>query len=69
MSRLHVNLLFSGMLLLTGIYTQRIVDIRVIDITRIKYYIKFRHIFDRNCRRACWQLVIYSCNYTAFAFL
>lgn len=39
MSRLHVNLLFSGMLLLTGIYTERIVDIRIIDITRIKYYV------------------------------
>lgn len=39
MSRLHVNL-FSSMLLLTGIYTERIIDVRtIIDITRIKYYV------------------------------
>lgn len=43
------------MLLLTGIYTERIVDVRtIIDITRIKFtmYIKFRHIFGRNCGKS-----------------
>lgn len=39
LSRLRVNLLFSSMLFLAGIYTACIVDIRVIDITRIKYYV------------------------------